>query len=261
MRGVGAEWTAREQLALVGTLADGWPVQGYSWITLSGLPCNCRENQRAGKGRILQFPTAAVSAGLRRGKLHEAKWTLPPATPPLSGSLLQILSRSSSWRGFLMKLSRNRSRGFTSSELLVVIAIIAILIGLLLPAVQKVREAAARMQSANNLEQLGLACHDFESAYGYLPYCGLHAGETGALDVNNGFANVNIQGSGSWISHILPYIEQENLYRSWVFPNTGPTATDTVHHIASRPSSTRAGVGGRGTRPSPWARPRTPPAR
>jgi prepilin-type N-terminal cleavage/methylation domain-containing protein len=132
-----------------------------------------------------------------------------------------------------MKLVRTRSPGgFTLIELLVVIAIIAILIGLLLPAVQKVREAAARMQSANNLKQLGLACHNFESAYGYLPYCGLHTGETGALDVNNGFANVNVQGSGTWIYQILPYIEQENLYKSWAFPNTGPTATDTVHHVA-----------------------------
>ena len=104
-------------------------------------------------------------------------------------------------------LSRKRS-GFTLIELLVVIAIIAILIGLLLPAVQKVREAAARMQSGNNLKQMGLAMHNFNDTNGGLPNNGTWG--FGATMVAAGGTH-----SGSWCYKILPFMEQDNLWRTY----------------------------------------------
>ncbi|MCU0704880.1 MAG: DUF1559 domain-containing protein [Fimbriiglobus sp.] len=100
---------------------------------------------------------------------------------------------------------RSRRQGFTLIELLVVIAIIAILIGLLLPAVQKVREAAARMQSSNNLKQVGLACHSFESTHTFYPPM-FGSLTPGSPDT----------GGGSVFYHLLPYIEQENIHRMGV---------------------------------------------
>src|SRR5580693_5332121 len=99
----------------------------------------------------------------------------------------------------------NRRHGFTLIELLVVIAIIAILVALLVPAVQKVREAAARLSCTNNLKQVGLAMHNYHDANRKFPpgYVATGPYVNGATDTSPGWG---------WATFILPYLEQNALY-------------------------------------------------
>ena len=121
-----------------------------------------------------------------------------------------------------MRTLRRRTRGFTLIELLVVIAIIAILVAILLPAVQRAREAANKSRCQNNLKQLALGLHNYHDAHNTFPPGQIvtrwvNSGNVRYVDPTESYTNIQVSGyqGVSWMFHVLPYIEQGNLYQYW----------------------------------------------
>jgi prepilin-type N-terminal cleavage/methylation domain-containing protein len=141
-------------------------------------------------------------------------------------------------------LRSNSRNAFTLIELLVVIAIIAILIGLLLPAIQKVREAGNRASCGNNLKQLAVACHAYHDAIGIVP-CGYYDGDYNVTAAPLKHGGYSAKGMNwSWLALILPYIEEGNVYAAANIPNgpiNGTTAISTRINSFLCPSDTLIG--------------------
>src|SRR3954449_3946315 len=133
---------------------------------------------------------------------------------------------------YLMIRRTGSRRGFTLIELLVVIAIIAVLIGLLLPAVQKVREAAARMSCSNNLKQMGLALHNFHDTRGLFPSAGCADGKP----FSGGPWPIGGEGT-NWSIYILPFIEQGSIFQKLTFNGDSGWTDDQNQNVGGVTSS------------------------